>query len=189
MFITKDELMEVNAIYYADKNGKREMERKESNERVLNNTKFNDGSYGVCFELWAQPKNAKHSNVSNECENLDGIIYLDNNGKRVRRKLEVKTGGGRVSHLIEMYNKKLNAVIVYKYIFKNHKGEIIELPAKIVSIETFIETLYSVGALKMTNGKNNQIAIQVSSKKWRNAVDTWTNYYTNRTYSYNEIYN
>jgi hypothetical protein len=135
-------------------------------ERHLANTGCT-GSKGRAFELTCARKNSRKTRVSKQGENDVYIKY----GKGFI-KAECKTNGGRIESL---YAVDAPRFVIYRLdMVQKHKatktqparGEHRYVAPVIIPTDLFLAVLESFNAIKSTNGKNPELAIQVSSKKW-----------------------
>ena len=137
----------------------------------------NDGAKGKIFELECATKNSRKTDIG---EVNESDVYIHVGGKNANIKAEVKTNGGR----IEKKKKKKNPA---KYVIYRLDIDI-KLPAGktrpariehrhidpvVIPTDVFINALIRFNAIKNTNGKQPERAIQVTSKKLYNWLLEW----------------
>lgn len=141
--------------------------RMEEIARIAREEVNNDGRYGKMFEIECRSINSRKVKVAKQGE-TDVFVKV---GKGTV-KAEAKTNGGRVESL---YSAKAPKFVIYKmdYNLKHpackSKGEWYERRTTeplLIPTELFLRKLSEFGALKSTNGKNPETAIQVSNKKF-----------------------
>lgn len=169
----------VNAIERLETIGtKASLARSEKIRYYLNNSERLCGAWGCIQELAdASDKSTKKAVASQG--KIDGYMTYEENGKRKRVAVEVKSNGGRISAL---RRKGAPRFVVYSLDFKNSNGEA-HLPAMIIPTETFLAVLDKYGLTKSTNGKNPEEAIQHTKKALRLWLeDYWMPYDANAVY-------
>lgn len=136
--------------------------------RHLDNAGHDDGAYGRAFELECASARSRKTHVG---LNGETDVYVKVGKGTV--KAECKTNGGRIESLLTGANRskyviyRLDLVIEHKAgKFKPAWIEYRHVDPVIIPVGLFIEALTKFGAIKSTNGKNPERAIQVSSKKW-----------------------
>lgn len=146
-------------------------------ERHTKNINHDDGAQGRIFEIECASKNSKKTRVSKQGET---DIYIHIGTKNSNIKAECKTNGGRIESLINGTNKAKFIIYRMDYTIKHKasktKPERIErrfVSPVVIPTEIFINALRRFNALKSTNGKNPEIAIQVSSKKFYEWLLDW----------------
>ena len=152
--------------------------RKANALRHFANIANDDGAVGRIREILDKSIHSTARNFSRQGK-ADCFVWID--GKRYNA--ERKTNGGRVGSL---YGKKAPAFVVYSMDIDNagtaHQRRVIE--PIVMKTSLFLAILEENGALKSTNGKNPEMAIQVSSKKLFLALQEYTlTYDPNRRYT------
>ena len=137
--------------------------RKEKALFHLANAEKDSGAFGKVAEILSKSNGSKAVNYSKQGK-ADCFVWIeDSNGKKHRFNAECKTNGGRIGAL-----RKANApkYVVYSMDLCNSttKGKRRVVEPKVMRTEYFLNLLDSLGATKMTNGSNNEEAIQVSNK-------------------------
>lgn len=111
---------------------------------------------------------------------IDNSLKFSINGKIRYIPAESKTNGGRIEAL---YEKGAPKFVIYSMdLTLNHKAgkrtdawtEVRTIQGKVIPTAVFLANLEAMGAIKMTNGKQNERAIQVSSKKLFQWLESWT---------------
>lgn len=136
--------------------------RKEKALFHLNNAGNDDGAFGKVEEILSKSNGSKAVNYSKQGK-ADCFVWIEENGKRKRYNAERKTNGGRIGSL-----RKANApkYVVYSMDLCNSttKGKRRVVEPKVMKTDYFLDLLDNLGATKMTNGDNNEEAIQPSNK-------------------------
>lgn len=155
---------------------KYEKMRIEKIEKYRNNIK-DSGRFGRIAELESVTKNSKKISVA---LNGETDIYIHIGTKNNNTGAERKINGGRVESLLTGSNKSKYIIYSMDYTIKHKacktKPERIEqriISPVVIPTETFINALKRFNALKSTNGKNPEMAIQVSSKKFYEWLKEW----------------
>ena len=152
--------------------------RKALCQKYLEN--LNDsGRFGRIDELISVKPTSHKTRVSKQGK-TDITIRFHNGNKVVNKAVERKTNGGRIEDLIQALEKGNDKLIAYKidYTVKHplKDGTVTEEIRKadiIALFSQFYTMLKEVGAIKWTNGNNNERAIQVSSKKMYDRLLDW----------------
>ena len=152
--------------------------RKTLCKKYLQNLK-DDGRFGRIDELISVKPTSRKTRVSKQGK-TDIPIRFYNGIKVVNKAAERKTNGGRIEDLIQALEKGNDKFIAYKldYTVKHtlKDGTIKEEIRKadiLALFSQFYNMLEEVGAIKWTNGNNNERAIQVSSKKMFDRLLDW----------------
>ena len=152
--------------------------RKALCQKYLENIK-DDGRFGRIDELISVKPSSRKTRVSKQGK-TDITIRFNNGNKIVNKAVERKTNGGRIEDLIQAFEKGNDKFIAYKldYTVKHtlKDGTIKEEIRKadiLALFSQFYNMLEEVGAIKWTNGNNNERAIQVSSKKMFDRLLDW----------------
>ncbi len=152
--------------------------RKALCQKYLENIK-DDGRFGRIDELISVKPSSRKTRVSKQGK-TDITIRFNNGNKIVNKAVERKTNGGRIEDLIQAFEKGNDKLIAYKidYTVKHtlKDGTIKEEIRKadiLALFSQFYNMLEEVGAIKWTNGNNNERAIQVSSKKMFDRLLDW----------------
>ena len=124
----------------------------------------NDGAKGKIFELECATKNSRKTDIG---EVNESDVYIHVGGKNANIKAEVKTNGGRIESLINGKNPAKYVIYRLDIDIKLPAGK--TRPARYV----FINALIRFNAIKNTNGKQPERAIQVTSKKLYNWLLEW----------------
>jgi hypothetical protein len=142
--------------------------RKANALKHWNNMDNDDGACGRIEDILAKSVNSTICNFSKQGQ-ADCFVWVD--GKRY--KAERKTNGGRVG---ELYGKKPPKFVVYSMdVCNSGTGQLRRVIAPIVMTTIqFKAILEDCNALKSTNGKNPEIAIQVTSKALFIALSDYT---------------
>lgn len=138
-----------------------------------------DGRFGRIDELISVKPTSRKTRVSKQGK-TDITIRFHNGNKVVNKAVERKTNGGRIEDMIQALEKGNDKFIAYKLDYtvtrslkdgttkeETRKADIIAL------FSQFYNMLEEVGAIKWTNGNNNERAIQVSSKKMFDRLLDW----------------
>lgn len=142
--------------------------------RHIANRARDNGAMGRAFELSCARTNSKKIRVSKQGE---ADVYIKYGKGYV--KAECKTNGGRIEAL---YAKGAPRFVIYQLDFvqkykasktKPAREEHRHIDPVIIPTSIFLAALESFGAIKSTNGKNPETAIQVSSKKWFEWLEQW----------------
>ena len=138
-----------------------------------------DGRFGRIDELISVKPTSRKTRVSKQGK-TDITIRFNNGIKVVNKAVERKTNGGRIEDLIQALEKGNDKFIAYKldYTVKHtlKNGTIKEEIRKadiLALFSQFYNMLEEVGAIKWTNGNNNERAVQVSSKKMFSRLLDW----------------
>lgn len=138
---------------------------------------INDGARGKIFELECATKNSKKTDIG---EVNESDVYIHVGGKNANIKAEVKTNGGRIESLINGKNPAKYVIYRLDIDIKLPAGK--TKPARIehrhvdpvvIPTDVFINALIRFNAIKNTNGKQPERAIQVTSKKLYNWLLEW----------------
>lgn len=136
-------------------------------ERHAANIGHDDGAKGRIFELECASHASRKIRVAKQGQ-ADVFVKIGNG----KYKAECKTNGGRIEGL---YAKNAPRYVIYRLEFtQKHKSsksreaweELRYIPAVLIPTNLFLAKLEQFGAIKSTNGKNPELAIQVSSKRW-----------------------
>jgi hypothetical protein len=135
-----------------------ERERKAQAFRHLYNAEHDNGAFGRVEEILSHSHGSKITRVRKQGQ-VDTFVKVD--GKRYG--VEYKTNGGRIESL---YSGSVRFV-VYSLDICNAttSNKPRHLDPVVLRTETFLEILEDCGAIKCTNGKNPERAVQPSSKK------------------------
>lgn len=133
-----------------------------------------DGRYGRAFEILCSRALSKKNEVARQNE-ADCRVKCEVNGKIVYRSAECKTNGGRIEKLINALENGKDTLFIYRLDVCNSSTQNMRryIPARIGYFSDFLEMLEECGALKNTNGKNPEVAIQCSSKKLFIALESY----------------
>lgn len=138
-----------------------------------------DGAFGRIMELASHTEKSRKTRVSKQGEK-DTSIKMLVNGKTRYVPAEVKTNGGRIEGL---YASNAPKFIIYSMSVCNSLATY-NTTKKVFPTAIFLEMLETLNAIKSTNGKNPERAIQAVSKKLYNAVSDWPiEYNPNATYT------
>lgn len=152
------------------------------------------GRFGRIDELISVKPTSHKTRVSKQGK-TDITIRFHNGNKVVNKAVERKTNGGRIEDLIKALEKGNDKLIAYKldYTIKHPlkdgtATEEIRQVDIIALFSQFYNMLVEVGAIKWTNGNNNERAIQVSSKKMYERLLDWViPFDVNSVYSMNDF--
>ena len=146
-----------------------ERERKANALRHFANLEHDCGAYGRIKEILNGKSTYSHQVNFAKQGKADAFVKID--GKRY--KAEYKTNGGRIGSLL---SKNAPLYVVYEMDICNagtsHIRRVVE--PKVIKTEIFIAILQKCNAIKDTNGKNSEPAIQVTSKKLFEAMTKYT---------------
>lgn len=126
-----------------------------------------DGAAGRVFELECAAPNSRKTAVAKQGA-VD--VYINYGGGHVAA--ECKTNGGRIESL---YHAKAPRFVIYRmdWTQKHTAGKTTAaweekryIEPRVIPTDLFLATLERIGAIKSTNGKNPERAIQVSSKRF-----------------------
>lgn len=143
---------------------------------------INPGAAGCIREIVnGKSDGSKQTTVSKQGK-ADCFVYI---GSR-RYKAEYKTNGGRIGSLFE---KNAPKFVVYELDICNSStsNKRRQLEPVILRTETFIAILQECNAIKSTNGKHPEPAIQSSSLKMFEALEGLTAYDANYHYDEGDI--
>ena len=142
--------------------------RKANAIRHFENADNDSGAYGRIREILSKSAHSKQVNFAKQGK-ADCFVWVD--GKRYTA--ECKTNGGRIGSL---YSKNAPQFVVYSMDICNAGTSNIRREIKQVVMKTtmFIAILEDCGAVKNTNGKQPEPAIQVTSKKLFEALERYT---------------
>lgn len=158
-----------------------EQKRQERISRL--NFETDCGAYGRLFELENAYQNSRKTDIAEQNLTDNFIRFVPKEGTTKKRYIpaESKTNGGRVDELLNGNRAKY---VIYKlHLEVNHKAgkrteartEIRDIPAVVIPVELFIQKLKEFNAIKAVNrnGEFDGYAIQVSSKKWFQWLETY----------------
>lgn len=147
-----------------------------------------DGIYGAITELFCCPERSNKIKIATQGKNDSNVRFANYKGDVRSIPVEVKTGGGRIENMTGKY-------IIYTYCYKQkrkadktHDTEWYiekEVDPIIVPLKMFVDFLYKHKAVKCTNGKQPEMAIQPSNKALYEACKAWAVKY-DRTKVYKE---
>lgn len=147
---------------------KAEKARKANAIRHFENADNDSGAYGRIREILSKSPHSEQVNFAKQGK-ADCFVWVD--GKRYTA--ECKTNGGRIGSL---YGKKAPKFVVYSMDICNAGTSNIrrEIKQVVMKTEVFLAILEECGAVKNTNGKQPEPAIQVTSKKLFIALEGYT---------------
>lgn len=155
---------EQNAVTSYDK------KRLATARRYAENADRDSGAAGRIAELLSHTAKSKTVTVGKQGATDTTVKILNENGKAVSKKAECKTSGGRVGAL---YEKNAPRFVVYSMDVCNSLVKVRRVvEPRVMTTAVFLAALEECGALKQTNGAHNELAIQATSKKWYNVVQT-----------------
>lgn len=133
--------------------------RKAEMLKHFSNRFHDDGFFGRIEELHETKTKSRKIKVGTQGEK-DITICIMVNGKKRYVPAEVKTNGGRIGNI-------RTAFVVYSVCVHNSLSDF-EIAPTLWKTSDFLKMLFDCKAIKSTNGKNPELAIQVSSRKmWR----------------------
>lgn len=146
---------------------KYEKARKENALRHFNNADNDSGAFGRIKEILSKSKHSRQINFAKQGRG-DCFVYVD--GKRYTA--ECKTNGGRIGHL---YEKNAPKYVVYSMDVCNAGTSHLrrQISQIVIRTDKFLAILEECGAIKNTNGKQPEPAIQVTSKALFIALDSY----------------
>ena len=136
-------------------------------DRHSANIDHDNGALGRIFELQCASEYSRKTRVSKQGQ---ADVYIKYGKGNV--KAECKTNGGRIEAL---YDAKAPKFVIYRLDFvQHHKAgkhteaydEERHIDPVVIPTALFLAKLEEFNAIKSTNGKNPELAIQPSSKKW-----------------------
>lgn len=151
--------------------------------KILDNDN-DDGKFGRIFELFNATANSRKTHVSTAGE-TDNYIKWKGENKTVNRPAESKTNGGRIGEMIKRLESGKDTFLIYSMDICNSSTSGIrrEIAPIICLFSVFYKCLLDCNAIKRTNGKQDEFAIQVSSKKLFERLSVYSlSYDPNRTY-------
>lgn len=153
--------------------------RQEKAFQYLARADIDSGAFGRIDELLSRKHGSKKTEVATQGQN-DTSVTVDGKNYRAERK----TNGGRISGIKSRY-------VVYSLDICNsttgNKQRTLE--PMVFSLEGFLEILETAGAIKCTNGKNPEQAVQPSSLKMFRLMEQYgIPFDIDRNYSADEIY-
>ena len=154
--MTDRQVKECAAIIAAEKNET----RRAAMMRYFDGREHDSGAYGRIVELASHTEKSRKVRVAAQGKE-DTYVKVLINGKIRYEVAEVKTNGGRIEGL---YTKNAPRYVVYTMDFSNSIASR-HVPAVVMPTGYFLSMLEACGAIKQTNGANNERAIQVTSKK------------------------
>lgn len=147
-----------------------------------------DGIFGAITELFCCSERSNKMKIATQNKNDSNVRFANYKGVVRSVPVEVKTGGGRIQSMTGKY-------IVYTYCYrqkrnpdKTHETDWYiekEVDPIIVPLKMFVNFLYAHNAVKCTNGKQPEMAIQPSNKALYDACKAWAVKY-DRTKVYKE---
>ena len=157
--VTEKQLKELHGLVSAmPERTKAQRIRKANAWRHYYNIPNDDGAIGRIKDILSKSENSTILNFSKQNQ-ADCFIWVDGS----RYKAERKTNGGRIG---ELYGKKAPKFVVYSMDICNsgtaNLRRVVE-PIVLTTVD-FIALLEKCKATKSTNGKNPEVAIQVTSK-------------------------
>lgn len=147
--------------------------------KVYAQNENDDGAFGRICELASHTEKSRKNRVSKQGD-ADTKIRMFVNGKVRYIPAEVKTNGGRIEGL---FAKNAPKYIIYSMNVCNSLASY-NTSKKLFPVDVFLNILRECNAIKSTNGKNPERAIQAVSKKLYTAVSDWViEYDPNATYT------
>ena len=146
---------------------KRANERADKMEALLRRRDYS-GAFGSICELASHTEKSRKNRVSAQGK-ADTYIKMLVNGKIRYVAVEVKTNGGRIESL---YSAGAPKFVAYSMNVNNSLAHY-ETSVKLFPTAVFLEMLETLNAIKSTNGKNPERAVQAVSKKLYIAVSDW----------------
>lgn len=131
----------------------------------LDNADHDSGAYGRIVELDSHSDRSPVTKVARQGR-IDTRIKYRKNGKVDYLPAEVKTNGGRIGSLLAPNAPKF---VIYSMNFSNSVATR-SLSPRLLPTSLFLSILSECGAIKHTNGKNDELAIQVTSLKLYKAL-------------------
>jgi len=151
-----------------------EKARQEEIFRHLSNAGRDDGARGRAFELDCASSGSRKTRVSKQGQ-ADVFIHYGKGNYAA----ECKTNGGRIEAL---FGKGAPKFVIYQMdiTIKHPAGKTTKareekrfIEARLIPTEVFLNSLKRFNAIKSTNGKNPERAIQVTSKKFYEWLLDW----------------
>lgn len=142
------------------------LEERISNAWKILDNDSDDGRFGRVFELFNATPNSRKTRVSTAKE-TDNFIRWAGKNKTVNRPAESKTNGGRIGEMIARLESGKDTILIYSMDVCNSStsGVRREILPIVCMFSVFYKCLLDCNAIKRTNGKQDEPAIQVSSKK------------------------
>lgn len=190
----KKNYQEIKRLEWLKKLGKITPKNKAENERLekafyyLEN--INDSTFGRLEELFSCTTHSRKNAVALQNAPDTFIKWKNENGKTVNRPAEVKTNGGRIGKMIERLQNGKDTLFIYSLdICNSGTGQQVRKIEPILCyFSQFYEMLLETNAIKETNGKNNELAIQPTSKKMFDRLQDWfIPYEPNTIYSEDDL--
>ena len=142
--------------------GKINNARAEKMKKYFEGRDVDSGWFGRITELSIHTPKSRKAKVAKQGK-ADTHIKFERNGKFQYLPAEVKTNGGRISSL---YEKNAPKFVIYSMNVSNSLcKEPRIIPPVVFQTSSFLQLLEDCGAIKHTNGKNDELAIQAISKK------------------------
>ena len=128
---------------------------------------YTDGSNGRLEELFSVQNKSTKTHVSAQGKKDAPIKFQRDDGKIVTRWQEIKTNGGRIGEQVQNLLKGKDTIFMYRLSIcnKSTSYQTRETDTIVCMFSTFWEMLLECNAIKETNGTNNELAIQASSKR------------------------
>ena len=142
--------------------GKINNARAEKMQKYYEGRDVDSGWFGRITELSIHTTKSRKTRVAKQGK-ADTHIKFEKNGKIQYLPCEVKTNGGRISSL---YEKNAPKFVIYSMNVSNSLcKEPRIIPPVVIKTNDFLQLLEDCNAIKNTNGKNDELAIQAISKK------------------------
>ena len=148
--------------------------KKQNAQIAIELANAHDGTFGRISEIIAKNARSKHAEVAKQNEDDCFVRFLED-GKITYKSAEVKTNGGRIQRCLEHLANGTDDIFIYRMRVCNSGTSYLTrtVDFRIGFFSDFLEMLKECGALKQTNGKNNEVAIQCSNKKLFIALDSY----------------
>jgi hypothetical protein len=133
-----------------------------------------NGTFGRVSEIIAKNSRSKHFKVSEQNED-DCFVKCLINGSISYESAEVKTNGGRIEKCLNELLNGNDTLFIYRMKICNKNTQYIErnVDFRIGWFSDFYDILVACNAIKNTNGRNPELAIQPTSKKLFIALDSY----------------
>ena len=180
----KQRELAVKMIEKAEASGKNGKIRAEKMKAYLANASRDEGAFGRIAELASVQALSRKTAVSKQGQADIKIRYKNANGKTCYTNAERKTNGGRISCLL---TEKPVPFIVYSMCIENSAMKMTIKP-RLYSSARFLEILQEENAIKETNGRNSEPAIQVLKRGlWTTLEENGIPFDENKIYTEEEL--
>lgn len=133
-----------------------------------------DGKFGRICDIVCKNARSRYYKVSEQNED-DCFVKCLINGSISYESAEVKTNGGRIEKCLNELLNGNDMLFIYRMKICNKNTQYIErnVDFRIGWFSDFYKILVACNAIKNTNGRNPELAIQPTSKKLFIALDSY----------------